>query len=73
MVDQAAYLYNIDLAQSWVIGDGTIDIEMGQRAGCGTVLVKTGMAGKDGKCAVMADLVADDILDAAEKILKQEE
>ncbi len=70
MVEEAARRWNIDLAQSWVIGDGTIDIEMGRRAGCRTVLVETGQAGRDGKCEVTPDHEAEDILGAVKYILE---
>lgn len=35
MLLQAAEKYNIDLAQSWMIGDGENDIMAGKNAGCG--------------------------------------
>lgn len=36
---QAAEKYNIDLAQSWMVGDSQSDVEAGRAAGCRTVLV----------------------------------
>lgn len=36
---QAAAELDIDLAQSWMIGDGLIDIQAGRRAGCHTLLL----------------------------------
>lgn len=36
---QAADDMNIDLSQSWMIGDGRADIEAGKAAGCRTVLI----------------------------------
>jgi D,D-heptose 1,7-bisphosphate phosphatase len=38
----AAAELNIDLGQSWVVGDILHDVEAGRRAGCRTVLVDTG-------------------------------
>jgi len=35
----AAREFGIDLAESWMIGDGLVDIASGRRAGCRTVLV----------------------------------
>lgn len=40
---KAAVDYDIDLSNSWVIGDTLNDIEAGNRAGCKTILVDNGM------------------------------
>jgi D,D-heptose 1,7-bisphosphate phosphatase len=42
MLLQAAALLNIDLQQSWMIGDILHDVEAGNRAGCRTVLLDNG-------------------------------
>jgi D-glycero-D-manno-heptose 1,7-bisphosphate phosphatase len=39
---QAAQENDLDLRQSFMIGDRLTDIAAGQRAGCGTILVQTG-------------------------------
>lgn len=39
MLLKAAQDFNIDLAQSWMVGDGENDIKAGQNAGCRTALV----------------------------------
>jgi D-glycero-D-manno-heptose 1,7-bisphosphate phosphatase len=39
---QAAIDYDIDLSQSWFIGDILNDVEAGQRAGCRTILLDNG-------------------------------
>ena len=39
MLLKAAQDFNIDLAQSWMIGDGDNDIRAGQNAGCRTALI----------------------------------
>lgn len=41
MLQQAAKDFNIDLPQSWMIGDMISDIVMGQAAGCKTILIKS--------------------------------
>lgn len=41
MLLQAAKDYNINLSQSWMIGDGENDIKAGSAAGCKTVLIGT--------------------------------
>ncbi len=69
MLLKAAERYNIDLASSWVIGDSTVDMELGRRAGCHTALVRTGQAGTDGKYSAAAELVADNLLAAVREIL----
>jgi D,D-heptose 1,7-bisphosphate phosphatase len=62
---------NIDLAQSWMIGDRTIDIAAGARAGCRTILVETGYGGRDGRCDVPPDLPCQDLCEAADRILRR--
>ena len=42
MLLQAAQDFNIDLSDSWMIGDSASDIEAGRRAGCRTGFVGTG-------------------------------
>lgn len=69
MLLKAAEKYNIDLSQSWYVGDTTMDIQTGINAGMKTVLVKTGEAGKDGKYPAKADFEAENLIDAVEKIL----
>lgn len=69
MVVKAADRYNIDLADSWMIGDTTMDIQTGINAGMHTALVMTGEAGKDGKYNVEPEMVCKDLAEAVEKIL----
>ena len=71
MLERAAALYNIDLSQSWFIGDMTMDAECGKRAGLRTVLLDTGYGGKDGKFDVTPDKRAADLLEAVRDILAQ--
>lgn len=40
---QAAEKYNIELSESWMIGDSTRDMEAGQAAGCKTILISEGL------------------------------
>ena len=61
--------YNIDLAQSYMIGDSTVDIQTGANAKMHTVLVLTGQAGLDRKYPIKADDTAEDVLDAVRQIL----
>ena len=73
MIEKAAERFNIDLKESWMIGDTTMDIQTGVNAGMRTALVLTGEAGKDKKYDVKPDLVCENLLDAVEKILKSED
>ena len=61
--------FDIDLSKSFVIGDRKSDVDFGKSAGCKTVFVLTGEADKY-KDDVTPDYVANDMLDAAEWILK---
>ena len=47
MLIQAAKDFNIDLSQSWMIGDNENDIKAGQAAGCKTALIGDGLFGQD--------------------------
>lgn len=47
MIDRATRELNIDLSDSFVIGDRTVDVKAGIDAGIGTILVRTGCAGED--------------------------
>ena len=69
MIDKAVENFNIDLENSYMVGDSTIDIECGRRAGVKTVLVKTGVSGKDNKYQVEPDYSCDDLLDFANNTL----
>lgn len=69
MLQRAADKYNIDLTQSWYVGDTTMDIQTGINAGMRTVLVKTGEAGKDGKYDVVPIAEKENLLEAVQFIL----
>jgi D,D-heptose 1,7-bisphosphate phosphatase len=70
MIDMMAERYNIDLSQSYMVGDSTTDIQTGINAGLHTVLVRTGQGGSDGKYNVKAEYEVDDLLDAVKNIFK---
>lgn len=71
MLLQAADKYNINLSESWYIGDSTVDIQTGVNAGMRTVLVLTGEAGKDGKYDAKPDHTAANLPDAVNYILSK--
>lgn len=57
MLLKAAEDYSIDLARSWMVGDGWRDIQAGVRAGCRTVLVggRADDFGQDGRAASLLE------------------
>ncbi len=69
MIVEAAKKYNIDVENSWIIGDSTLDIMLGHNANMNSILVETGQAGLDGKFDVEPTEVAMDLNDAVEKIM----
>lgn len=69
MIDEMVEKYHIDRARSYIIGDTTTDIQLGENAKIRTVLVKTGQAGMDGKYDVHADIEAKDLLEAVKIVL----
>lgn len=69
MIESSQKKYNVDLSCSWVIGDKTSDIKLGEYAGCKTVLVQTGKGGKDKEYNIQPTYQAKDLLDAAKHIL----
>lgn len=69
MVERAVRELNIDLAHSFVVGDMTVDVMLAKNAGCRSVLVQTGVGGKDGKYDATPHHVAKDLGAAAEFIL----
>lgn len=71
MIQAAAEKFNIDLSQSWIIGDTTMDLQTGFNAGLHTALVMTGEGGKDKKYDVQPEIVGKDLLEAVELILKE--
>lgn len=71
LFEQAAEDFNIDLSCSWMIGDMTTDIQAGINAGLKTMLVQTGVAGKDRKYSVQPDFIQMDLLQCVRTILKR--
>lgn len=67
MILKAAEEHGIDLSQSWMIGDKDIDLEAGRNAGCRVALVRTGYGAKVNPA--LADMVAEDLAEAIDRIL----
>ena len=68
MLTRAAEELGLDLARSWMVGDKLIDLEAGRRAGCRSILVRTGYG--EATDGALADLVARDLPEAVERILE---
>ncbi len=73
MVEGATKRFDIDLSKSFIVGDSTVDIKTGENVkqkypGFRTILVKTGLAGRDGRYLVHEDFTAENLLDAAKLI-----
>ena len=60
--------FDLDLQRSWMIGHTTSDILAGQRAELGTILVRTGQAGRDGEFQVDPHFVEDDLWHAIARV-----
>ncbi|MBI2329026.1 MAG: D-glycero-beta-D-manno-heptose 1,7-bisphosphate 7-phosphatase [Chloroflexi bacterium] len=70
MLLMAAKELGIDTKSSYMVGDKLTDIEAGQRAGCETILVKTGYGGETVQNnRIECSYIADDLYDAARHIL----
>ncbi len=72
MLLRAARDLNVDLPQSWMVGDMVRDLLAGRNAGCrGSILVRTGYgADADESALSLADHVADDLLEAVTYTLR---
>lgn len=70
LIEECVERYNINLNESWFVGDTTIDIKTGINAGLKTALVLTGEAGKDQKFEVSPTIRVENILEAVNKILE---
>lgn len=55
MLLKAAKEFHIDLAKSWMVGDGEYDIKAGQNAGCQTALIGKGAYGQTATVSSLKD------------------
>jgi len=65
--------FNINLNKSYLIGDTTGDILCGGKAGCKTILIKTGYGGEDNLFSAKADFVRNDLYQAIKLINKEDQ
>ena len=74
MLLRAAADLNLDLSQSWMVGDMVSDLMAGFNAGCkGAVLVRTGFGAVEKQSDGMASYVAADLSQAADWLLAKQE
>jgi len=76
MLLRAARELDLYLSRSFAVGDSERDVTAGRRAGCHTVLVRTGYGADTEKrfgCEIGVDHVADDLLDAVLWVLGHRE
>ena len=59
------------MEKSWFIGDSTRDILAAQKAGMKSILVLTGLAGKDKAYKVKPDIVKTDLKSAVDQIINE--
>jgi D-glycero-D-manno-heptose 1,7-bisphosphate phosphatase len=76
LIDRAARDLGIDIKKSYVVGDKWSDVELGQRTGAHSILVRSGFAPDDPGNVRPArvsdpDFIASTILDAAEWIIQR--
>lgn len=61
MLLKAAEDFNIDLSQSWMVGDGKNDIEAGKNAGCHTALIGTEDFGQEKRVEGLLQFVEEQL------------
>ncbi len=78
LVKEVVAKCDVDLTRSWLVGDKLTDMELGNAAGCRTILVKSGVPGRAGLPEVerirpgqpnTPHLVCEDLLEAARHII----
>ena len=69
MIDRAVDELSISLDGSYIVGDDSVDIELGRNAGLKSILVLTGH-GKDCQPSAKSDAAVENLENAAEWILK---
>jgi D-glycero-D-manno-heptose 1,7-bisphosphate phosphatase len=67
LLDAAATL-GLDLCSSWMVGDTDADIQAGRAAGCKTLLIRNPASVHKRLQAIAADLVADSLAEATQKL-----
>jgi D-glycero-D-manno-heptose 1,7-bisphosphate phosphatase len=71
MLETAAKEYNIDLKQSWMVGDRMSDVEAGRRAGSRGILLQNETTPPIEKLYAAPEIICSDVLDAAKLIIRE--
>lgn len=73
MIEAACADFEIDMGNSWMIGDKKIDVETGHNAGIRNALVLTGY-GRKHKTTLeyLPDVIAEDLMEAVREIIELE-
>lgn len=70
MIEQACEYFDIDLSESWMVGDKKLDIGMGFNAGTKTALVRTGYGNEhQNDLERQPDVIADNLLEFAKYVV----
>jgi D-glycero-D-manno-heptose 1,7-bisphosphate phosphatase len=70
MIEEAVREFDIDVKNSFAIGDKSSDIEAGHRAGCKTILLASeDHLNKEREGALIADYIATDLYEAVKLLL----
>ena len=72
MLLQAKKRFKLNLPSGYIIGDRTVEIQTGKNAGCKSILLKTGYAGRDKKYNTKPNFICKDLYSAAKLIRKLE-
>ena len=72
LVNRAVGKHGINIHKSWFIGDSTVDVKTGENANLKTILLKSGIGGKDHKYDVEPNYKFKNLLTAAKFIAKLE-
>lgn len=76
LIEEAVKKYDIDLRNSYFIGDSIVDMQCAENAGIKKVLVKTGYGLKTlnlcNEMNIGIDFIANDLLEASKYILRKE-
>jgi histidinol-phosphate phosphatase family protein len=70
MIEQAVADLNVDLTQSYLVGDTTTDVQTAKNAGVRSILVRTGAGGRDARHDARADFVFDTLGQAVDFIVR---
>ncbi|MHB2025231.1 MAG: D-glycero-alpha-D-manno-heptose-1,7-bisphosphate 7-phosphatase [Elusimicrobiota bacterium] len=72
LLKKAADRFGIDIPSSYFIGDATTDVLTAKKAGCRSILVRTGYGGKDGVYKAKPDFTCENLAAAAKLIFSEE-